>query len=94
MAYRRSPAKPPSQLPAPQYPSAPSDRRRPAHPCPGHQHRHHRQRQRRRGRRHRLKRLPLSAGEALILDHIDNLASVRIDSAVNGEGVSWLKLDA
>lgn len=36
----------------------------------------------------------LSAGEAMIFDHVDNLASIYVDSAVNGEGVSWLKLDA
>ena len=36
----------------------------------------------------------LSAGEALIFDHVDNLASIYLDSAINGEGVSWLKLDA
>lgn len=35
----------------------------------------------------------LSAGEALVIDHIDNLAAVYVDSAVNGEGVCWLKLD-
>ena len=36
----------------------------------------------------------LAAGEACILDHVDNLAAIYLDSAVNGEGVSWLKLDA
>jgi hypothetical protein len=36
----------------------------------------------------------LSAGQALIFDHVDNLAAIFIDAAVNGEGVSWLKLDA
>jgi hypothetical protein len=36
----------------------------------------------------------LAAGEQCILDHVDNLAAIYIDAAVNGEGVSWLKLDA
>ena len=36
----------------------------------------------------------IAAGEAVVFDHVDNLASIYIDSAVNGEGVSWLKLDA
>ncbi len=36
----------------------------------------------------------LAAGEALIFDHVDNLAAIYVDAEVNGEGVSWLKLDA
>jgi hypothetical protein len=36
----------------------------------------------------------LAAGEALLFDHVDNLAAIYLDSAVNGEGVSWIKLDA
>lgn len=37
--------------------------------------------------------LRLLAGEVHIFDHVDNLAAIILDSAVNGEGVSWLKLD-
>ena len=36
----------------------------------------------------------LLAGEGVILNHVDNLAAIYVDSAVNGEGVSWIKLDA
>lgn len=36
----------------------------------------------------------LLAGESVILAHVDNLAAIYVDSAVNGEGVSWIKLDA
>lgn len=35
----------------------------------------------------------LLAGEGVILNHVDNLAAIYVDSAVNGEGVSWIKLD-
>lgn len=37
---------------------------------------------------------PLSAGDVVILNHISNLAAVIVDSAVNGEGVAWLILNA
>ena len=37
---------------------------------------------------------PLSAGNVVILNHISNLAAVIVDSAVNGEGVAWLILNA
>jgi len=37
---------------------------------------------------------PLSAGDIIILNHISNLAAVILDSAVNGEGVAWLVLNA
>jgi hypothetical protein len=36
----------------------------------------------------------LAAGDVAIFDHVDNLASIYIDSAVNREGVSWLIVDA
>lgn len=36
----------------------------------------------------------LLAGESVILAHVDNLAAIILDSAVDGEGVSWIKLDA
>ncbi len=36
----------------------------------------------------------LAAGEAVIFEHVDNLAAIYVDAAVNGEGVCWLKLDA
>ena len=36
----------------------------------------------------------LSAGEVIILDALANLASLWVDSAVNGEGVCWLLLAA
>lgn len=38
--------------------------------------------------------LRLLAGEGVILNHVDNLAAIYVDSAVNGEGVSWIKLDS
>ena len=37
---------------------------------------------------------PLSAGNVVILNHISNLSAVIVDSAVNGEGVAWLILNA
>ena len=37
--------------------------------------------------------LELAAGEALILNYVGDLASVMVDSAVNGEGVAWLALE-
>ena len=38
--------------------------------------------------------LRLLAGEGVIINHVDNLAAIYVDSAVNGEGVSWIKLDS
>lgn len=37
---------------------------------------------------------PLAAGDQVIFDHVSNLSAVIVDSAVNGEGVAWLILDA
>ena len=34
----------------------------------------------------------LAAGDVIVFDHVGNIASIWIDSAVNGEGVCWLKL--
>jgi hypothetical protein len=36
----------------------------------------------------------LAAGEVCAFEHVDNLAAIYVDAEVNGEGVSWLKLDA
>lgn len=36
----------------------------------------------------------LSIGEVCIFEHVDNLAAIFVDSAVNGEGVSWIRLNA
>jgi len=36
--------------------------------------------------------LRLSPGELIIMQYIGNLANLFIDSAVNGEGVSWIVL--
>lgn len=36
--------------------------------------------------------LRLEAGDIVLLDFVGNLASIYLDSAVNGEGVSWLIL--
>jgi hypothetical protein len=36
----------------------------------------------------------LAAGDVIVFAHIGCLASIWIDSAVNGEGVAWLMLDA
>jgi hypothetical protein len=36
----------------------------------------------------------LAAGDVIIFEHVSNLSSIYIDSAVNGEGVSWLILVA
>jgi hypothetical protein len=38
--------------------------------------------------------LVLLANELVLFDWVGNLASVIIDSSVNGEGVAWLLLDA
>ncbi len=37
--------------------------------------------------------LPLSKGEAVVLDFVGNLSSIWVDAAVGGEGVAWLVLD-
>jgi hypothetical protein len=37
--------------------------------------------------------LLLAAGEITVFDFVGNLASVWLDSAVNGEGVAWLMLN-
>ena len=36
--------------------------------------------------------LRLEAGESVIFDFVGDIASLYLDSAVNGEGVSWLLL--
>ena len=36
----------------------------------------------------------LTKGEQMVFDKLDNLAAVYVDASVNGEGVSWIKLDA
>jgi hypothetical protein len=36
--------------------------------------------------------MPLAAGDALIFSNVGNLAELWVDSAVDGEGVSWLLL--
>jgi hypothetical protein len=37
--------------------------------------------------------LPLQAGEIILLNNVGNLAEVWVDSAVNAEGVAWLRMD-
>lgn len=37
--------------------------------------------------------LPLAAGEVLVFQLVGNLQDVRVDVAVNGEGVAWLALE-
>jgi hypothetical protein len=37
--------------------------------------------------------LRLEAGDVIIFNYVGNLASLWLDSAVNGEGVSWILLD-
>ncbi len=36
----------------------------------------------------------LAPGDVCAFEHVDNLAAIYVDAEVNGEGVSWLKLDA
>jgi hypothetical protein len=36
--------------------------------------------------------LRLAAGDVVVLDHISQLSALYVDSAVDGEGVSWLSL--
>jgi hypothetical protein len=38
--------------------------------------------------------LQLEAGDIIIFDWVGSLASLMIDASVDGEGVSWLALDA
>jgi hypothetical protein len=38
--------------------------------------------------------LRLSKGESVVFDFVGNIASIYLDSAVNGEGVSWCALVA
>jgi hypothetical protein len=37
--------------------------------------------------------LELAAGDVIVFDHVSSLAALFVDSAVNGEGVSWIMLD-
>ena len=37
--------------------------------------------------------LPLQSGEVVIFEWVGSLATLYVDSAVNGEGVAWLALD-
>jgi hypothetical protein len=37
--------------------------------------------------------LRLEAGDAVVFNFVGNLASLWLDAAVNGEGVSWIILD-
>ena len=37
---------------------------------------------------------PLLPGEEVLFEHVSSLASVFVDSAVNGEGVAWLIISA
>jgi len=37
--------------------------------------------------------LELAAAEVIIYDWVGNLGSIYLDSAENGEGVAWLKLN-
>jgi len=36
--------------------------------------------------------LRLEAGDVIVFEYVGNLASLYLDSAVNGEGVSWIQL--
>lgn len=38
--------------------------------------------------------LRLSAGDVIIFEYVANMTNLWLDSAVNGEGVSWIILDA
>jgi hypothetical protein len=35
----------------------------------------------------------LEAGDSIVFEYVGNLASLMVDSAVNGEGVAWLALN-
>ena len=37
--------------------------------------------------------LRLEAGDVIVFEYVGNLASLYLDSAVNGEGVSWILLN-
>jgi hypothetical protein len=37
--------------------------------------------------------LELAAGEVVVFEWVGNLSSLVVDSAVNGEGVAWLRLN-
>lgn len=37
---------------------------------------------------------PLAAGDVVLIDHCTALDNILVDSAVNGEGVSWISLNA
>jgi hypothetical protein len=37
---------------------------------------------------------PLAAGDQVILEFVNVLSEIMVDSAVNGEGVAWIKLQA
>ena len=37
--------------------------------------------------------LELSAGDCIVFEWVGSLASIMIDSSVNGEGVSWIALN-
>jgi co-chaperonin GroES (HSP10) len=36
--------------------------------------------------------LRLAAGDVVVFDHVSQLSALYVDSAVNGEGVSWISL--
>jgi hypothetical protein len=36
----------------------------------------------------------LAAGDAVVFEFVSNLSAIMVDSAVNGEGVSWIALKA
>ena len=36
----------------------------------------------------------LAAGDVVVFEWVGSLASIMVDSAVNGEGVSWIRLNA
>ena len=38
--------------------------------------------------------MPLQAGDVALFDFVGNLADIKVDSVVNGEGVAWLILSA
>ena len=37
--------------------------------------------------------LRLEAGDVIVFEYVGNLASIWLDSGVNGEGISWIILD-
>ena len=38
--------------------------------------------------------MPLAAGDVVIFEWVENIKTILVDSAVNGEGVAWLALVA